>query len=269
MKALRRRMLNRAFPASVETAYRARLNQVLNEITNSVLSAIREPMQKDYISDGFGDYVGDILQSLLERWTGVRFQRFAEMIARVFVSNAKAFSDRTFSTDAAKSVGINAYDSERIQGVINIATKQNAQLITSIASQHLDAISQIVYSNVMAGNRPSAIEKAIQEYGVTKRRAKLIARDQTAKVLSTISRAKMQDAGFKYFQWDTSHDSRVRPSHREVQNRKTPYGVGVYRWDDLPIVDGEKTSPGMPIQCRCVALPVADFEVYEYLKRKK
>lgn len=250
--------------------YRKSLYQALDGITKATIDAISNPLKTDYVADAFGDYLGRILSELLERFTGIRFQRIADTIARAFVDDSLKFSDGVFSHDSARSVGINIYNTPELREVISLATEQNAQLIRSIASQHINAIAGIVYENVMAGNRPSAIESAIRAYGVTKSRARLIARDQTSKVLSSISKARQQDAGFKFFKWDTSHDERVRPSHREAQDRATKYGVGVYRWDELPTVDGVKASPGLgSVNCRCVALPVLESEVEEFQRSKR
>ncbi len=250
--------------------YRRNLYQVLDGITKATLDAIHTPLKTDYIADAVGDYLGRILSELLERFTGIGFQRIADTIAREFVDDSLKFSDGVFSHDSAKAVGISAYSTPALRQVISLATEQNAQLIRSLASQHINALAGIVYENVMAGNRPSVIESAIRSYGATEGRARVIARDQTAKVLSTISKARQLDAGFKFFKWDTSHDERVRPSHREAQDRVTKYGVGVYRWDELPTVDGVKASPGLgSVNCRCVALPVLESEVEEFQRSKR
>ena len=147
-------------------------------------------------------------------------------------------------------------------------TQRNAQLIQSIAQQHLNAVSDIVFKNMMVGTRADAIVEQIEDYGVTRARAKLIARDQTSKVQCSINAVRQQSAGFKYFRWSTSNDERVRESHRHVANAVTEYGKGVYAWDDLPEVDGEKAYPGSGIQCRCVAIPVLQSEVEAFKARK-
>ncbi len=200
---------------------------------------------------------------------GVRLDALADAIARTFVHEAASFVNRTFSTTAAQTVGINAIATPELQRAIDLATRQNAQLIRSIASQHLDAIAGIVYKNVLAGGTPKGIEEEIRAYGVTASRARFIARDQTAKVVSAVSRIKQRSAGFEFFKWDTSHDERVRDSHKAVANAKTPYGIGVYRWDDLPKIHGEQLAPGGDYRCRCVALPVLNSEVEEWQKKHK
>lgn len=268
MKQIRKRLLSRGVPNFIEVRYRVKLNKILSEITNDALLSVLPVIKADEVKDSFGTYLGDIIQSLIERWTGIRFRRFAESVARTFVDDSEQFAKRTFNTVSARDVGITAYNTPEIQRVLDLATKQNAQLITSIASQHLNAIADIVFANVNAGLRPSEIEEKIRAYGVTKSRARLIARDQTSKVLGAINKAKLVDAGFEFFKWDTSHDERVRPSHKKAQNTVTKYGIGVYRWDDLPTVDGVKTFPSQPINCFPSSAKVNIFYGVEKLFRR-
>lgn len=260
-------MLVRAFPKRIEIRYQLKIKQIIDEINKQAINRVL-PSVRDYVADGTVEDIGIALKNLINAFDGVGFALYADRIARMFVDDILKYNNRTLE-ELVSSVSFNAYESKAVQDVIKLATQQNAQLIKSIASQHLDAISNIVYSNIQAGNRASVIESSIREYGVSYSRAKLIARDQTSKVMSSISKARMIDAGFEYFQWDTSHDERVRPSHKEAQNKITEYGKGVYRWNELPIVDGEKASPGTPINCRCVALPVLEIEVEEFQKRGK
>ena len=139
----------------------------------------------------------------------------------------------------------------------------NARLIKSIPSQYLTNIESIVMSNVRAGGRWEAVAKQLQqEYGVTDRRAKLIARDQTAKINGQLSAKRQVAAGFEYFRWVDSHDNRVRDNHRDHNNKVTEYGKGIYRWDLPPLsVKGVPEIPGQMWQCRCIAQPVSSDEV--------
>ncbi len=194
-------------------------------------------------------------------WNSPVFDALAQRYASEFVRQIALFNDRNF--------GLNIYSDEALKRVLQLAAQQNVQLIKSISSQHLNAIADIVFRNMVAGVRAPQIIEDIRGYGVTRSRAALIARDQTAKVQSAVNRARQEAAGFKYFRWSTSNDERVRASHVHAGNALTPYGRGVYRWDDLPTVDGEKASPGTPVRCRCVAVPVLASEVEEYQRKAK
>lgn len=225
-------------------------------------------IKRDYIFDSIGEDIEKIINLITLRWSGYAFSKIAERIAANFVNSVSDFEDRTFSIAAAQAVGIDAYSTPELRRALELSTKTNAQLIKSLSSEHIDQIANLVYANIQQGHTPSQIEENIINYGASVNRAKLIARDQTSKVLGDISRIKQQSAGFEYFQWDTSHDERVRSTHREAGRKRTKFGIGVYRWDDLPLVGGRKLAPGMDYQCRCVALPIADWEVEEFQEKE-
>lgn len=251
-----------------------KLKRILREINADAIKSLEEANAPPYVADAFSDYIGRIIEALMNRWTGARFKQLCSTIAGVFVEDATKYTARQWEpferrTGTLPTFRVTAYGTPDLERAVRLATEQNAQLITSIAREHLDAIANIVYRNVQAGNRFEAIIDDIKAYGVTKKRADFIARDQTAKVVSTISRIKQQGAGFRYFKWDTSHDERVREEHKRVAEARTPYGIGVYRWDDLPTIHGERMAPGMDYRCRCVALPLPDYEVEEWMQKHK
>ncbi len=77
----------------------------------------------------------------------------------------------------------------------------------------------------------------------------LIARDQLGKLHGQINRRKQESLGIDEYEWETSHDERVRESRRERQGK-------VFSWSKLP----PEGHPGYPIRCRCIALPVIDWD---------
>jgi len=168
-----------------------------------------------------------------------------------------------------KRIGLDIYgDSQVLQDYLDASVYDNTQLIKSIPSQYLTRVQTIVTTNTRAGLRPSAITKVIQdEFGVTERRAKMIARDQTSKLTGDLMEKRQREAGFPYFEWNDSDDSRVRARHEQLANRVTAYGRGIYRWDNLPLSDeGKPIKPGSDYQCRCIAIPISQREVDENRK---
>lgn len=217
-------------------------------------------------ADGWSDVVAGALKRLLDRWTSPFSRRVAQDIADKFVKSA------TTTPTGQTSFGIDIFqNSQQLQDYLSAASWQNSQLITSIPVQYIDQVSNIVMGNMRQGMRPSYIEKALQQqFGVTQRRAKMIARDQTAKITGEIAKQRQQGAGFQYFRWVDSHDQRVRHRHREIADKVTEYGKGVYRWDDLPLSDkGEPIQPGSDYQCRCIATPVSNSAVEKYRREQK
>lgn len=96
-------------------------------------------------------------------------------------------------------------------------------------------------------------------YSINERHARLIARDQIAKLNSAITRKQQEDAGITEYVWYTAGDSRVRDSHAALHNKR-------FKWTNPPIVDsktGRRCNPGEDFQCRCVALAVFDFDTLD------
>ena len=206
------------------------------------------------------------LRALRIRWSSPQFQALANDVARRFVTSANNSNRRRTERD----MGIDIFsDSTTITNYVQASIADNVRLIQSIPEQYLTQVESIVMTNIRSGGRPSSIAKSLQQqFGVTERRAKMISRDQTSKVNGDLNRMRQQDVGFEYFKWSTSHDERVRDRHEDISEKRTAYGVGVYRWDNPPLSDrGTPIICGQDFQCRCIAIPVSNEEVDEN-KRK-
>lgn len=249
-----------------------RYNAALQRIARAVRKDIDEvivPLVKQYAPeyvqdstptlDGWVDTIARALQFLLGKWLSPPARQAAESIASEFVRSQMRVNSR-----GRRSFGIDVFsNSQQAVDYLEAATFQNAMLITSIPAQYLEQVQNIVMTNMRAGMRPSYIEAQLaSQFGITSRRAKMIARDQTAKVQGELNKRKQTAAGFSYFRWVDSHDQRVRHRHREIADKVTEFGKGVYAWSDLPLSDkGEPIFPGSDYQCRCIAIAVPDFKV--------
>ena len=89
--------------------------------------------------------------------------------------------------------------------------------------------------------KTSMIEQLIEIDGVNKRRAELIATDQTQKVFSALEEARGKDAGMQWYIWSGADDNRERPTHRANNNK-------VFHVDFSPEETG---PPGHDVRCRC------------------
>lgn len=176
----------------------------------------------------------------------------AEALAKTVVSKQGQASDNQLSSMILKQTGIDfstLMNDELLQEAIDEAVAANIALINSIPQQYLDRVEQAVMASLQAGTLNTTLaDDLLRIEGVTKNRAKMIARDQLGKINSRLSQIRQQSLGVTHYFWSTSHDERVRDRHR--------------RWDgdriawDTPTIDGH---PGQAIQCRCTAIPDLDF----------
>lgn len=142
------------------------------------------------------------------------------------------------------------------------ATADNIALIKSIPEEYFDRVTNTVTEGWVSGVRWESLAEQIQRDGdITENRAKLIARDQTAKMNSAFNQERQQQVGIEKYEWQTSGDERVRESHAEVDGKE-------FRWDEAGpvagVVAGEPCYPGEDINCRCVAVPVVDMDALAF-----
>lgn len=176
----------------------------------------------------------------------------AETLAKTVVSKQGQQSDSQLSDMILRQTGIDfsgLMSDSVLQDAVDEAIAANIALINSIPQQYLDRVEQAVMASLQAGTLNATLaDDLLKIEGVTKSRAKLIARDQLGKINSRLSQIRQQSLGITHYFWSTSHDERVRDRHR--------------RWDgdriawDTPTIDGH---PGQAIQCRCTAIPDMDF----------
>lgn len=253
-------------PKSVGISYNAELQRMINlirvDIEKSITPQLRE-LAPEYTADTWVDVITASLSALRARWSGERFQQFAERVAANFVQAVNLQNQQQFAKQF-KSFGINVFGANAtVSDYLQASVADNVRLIKSIPEQYLTQVESIVLTNMRSGLRPSAIQKQlVDQFGLTKNRAKLIAVDQSSKVANDLARKRMQAAGIRHFKWVTSADSRVRDEHTMLANKVTKYGKGIYAFDDLPLdKKGQPVAPGIPVRCRCIQQPVLESEI--------
>lgn len=115
-----------------------------------------------------------------------------------------------------------------------------------------------VTQNALIGHRAENMVKMIQgEYGVSRRKARFLARQETSLLMSKFREVRYKDVGIQKYRWSGINDGRERPDHIALNGT-------LQRFDSPPIVDkktGRRGNPGEDYECRCTARPV--FEGYE------
>lgn len=93
--------------------------------------------------------------------------------------------------------------------------------------------------------------KLLEAADVSRSRARFWARDQALKLNAAITRAKHESLGIVEYDWVTSNDGTVRPSHAALNGKR-------FRYDDPPETGTGRHNPGEDYQCRCHADPVLE-----------
>ena len=192
------------------------------------------------------------------------------------VSVSKSLSEfNRREMNAFKKIAIGeafAEDEPWLKNVLETWSSEQVTLITKATQDMLDTVARRIRDGVKVGKSAKEVAALINADlpGISYRRARIIARDQTAKLNSSLTQGRMTDAGMETYIWDTAQDERVRgdpsglypkalPSHFVMQGK-------ICRWDDPTVWlengewvkragDAPYFHPGMAIMCRCVAVP--------------
>jgi SPP1 gp7 family putative phage head morphogenesis protein len=129
---------------------------------------------------------------------------------------------------------------------------ENVELIKSIPTKAGERVHQLTTEALSTGRRAESISREIQaSTGVTKSRARLIARTEVARTSANFHQARAMQVGSEGYIWRTSEDSDVRETHK-AQNGK------FIRWDSPPKTDKnlDPYHAGCGPNCRCYAEPI-------------
>ena len=191
------------------------------------------------------------MERLREQWTQ-HFESLGERLAKMFAKKVMGYADYNAKT-AFQAVGVtvsmNLTDAMRqaYQGVIG----EQVGLIRSIAEQHLGNVQRLVMESVQRRRDLHYLSVELRKrYGITKRRAALIARDQNNKATATLQSARQLEMGITHGIWRHSHAGKEpRPSHVQADGERFDLRKGMF-------LDGKWTLPGHEINCRCFYSPV-------------
>lgn len=184
-----------------------------------------------------------------------------ETIAAGVVNQALGAVDRHSVADIARVLGIGP--ELLVPGLsesMHIWRRENVGLIQSIGAEYLGQVEALVTEATTQGIRAEALkQQLVDRLGVAQSRAELIAVDQVLKANAQLAQERYQRVGVTRYRWSTSHDERVRDSHKEL-GAASDRGT-IYRFSDPPVVDkktGRRANPGGDFRCRCVAIAVLD-----------
>lgn len=216
----------------------------LKNVTNRVGEIIETtPIQKH---DDVNNLVTKLLryQKKLTQWAQLTA---AKWIAKINKINRKEWE--RMSRAIGKGLERDIQD-DQIGGLLKDLQAEQAMYITQLPKDAADRIQKYAMQAITRGERyETLIDKIQKEKGINYRRAKLIARTESAKAASMLTQARAQAAGVERFIWRATMDNRTRPSHAKMNGK-------VCSFSDPPIVDGLPLIPGQIYNCRCHAEPI-------------
>lgn len=263
-----------------ERYYRGQMNGLVRLMATALMSELAPELKRlkpDYIADsvrtmdGWTDQILAAIRRVSSRFTSSLFDAQIARVAASTVSRAEADNAEHFRDSVNQAVGIDFQLITKPKGMVDYleaSTAENVNLIKSIPRDYFEKVESLVLGGMKDGLAPTAIAKQIQaETGVTARRAKLIARDQTSKLNSDLTRQRQAAAGIEFYKSVDAGDVRVtgnpggkypnaKISCWGIARQDIGYGVGIYKVADGATWKGvTNLHPGKHhILCRCVGL---------------
>jgi uncharacterized protein with gpF-like domain len=256
------------YPAAVEIKYYRKLEShiesMASDVTRQLTRFFKEPDNREFFvaEDASISSQARILTNSLTRKYNAIFAGLAPTAAESFANNVNKSSSSTVHTSLKQlSGGLSLPVSEMsdtMKNILSAVTVENVTLIKSISAQYLSAVQQATMRSITTGNGLADLVPFLEKYkGITKRRAMLIATDQTKKAMTSMSGERCIKAGIKKFRWKRTNGSKEhRPLHVE-------YDGQIFEYANPPVIDtktGERGLPGQLIHCSCVAIPIIDFD---------
>lgn len=224
-----------------------------------------------------GKGFGGIVENLHRLSETNLLSEFARTMANRMVTHVRASNARSWQ-EAAKTAGKGAeiYTALRteLSGAVGNRVRElleeNSRLIKSIPSELAAKAAKDIAEMQQKGMRPADIAKQLQQQipKLARSRIALIARTESSKAATVLSQARSEQLDLPAYEWSTSHDQRVRQSHKFME------GVVVF-WSEPPSPEaliGEhstlgKYHAGNCPNCRCDPLPLVSLDEVRWPKK--
>ena len=252
-------------PIAVERAYHKKLKAMLKEMDRSLYYWLRAEYRKaepEIVGDSSMSDLRKKMKQLARYWNK-KYSDEAAKLAEWFAGEVQRYSTRNLQQQFKKAklteLGFDlkfSYHSRKERNIFNSIVEQNVNLIKSIASEHLTKVQGVVLRGIETGHDLSRMSQDLEEgFGVTERRAAMIARDQTAKATNNLSRQRLMDYGVTKGKWmHTASGKTYRDSHVDMDGTIYDIEQGCFDFDY-----GDYVQPGELVNCHCLCVPVLDL----------
>jgi SPP1 gp7 family putative phage head morphogenesis protein len=255
-----------ANPSIVQARYQEKLDALIDkmsEITQLELAKFfNEPHAQEYFAmDASVSSQARILTNYLSRRVNKLFADQAPELAEQQANAVDKASSNALHSSLQKLSGGLSLSTTTLAGpltdILSASITENVALIKSISQQYLTGVQGAVMRSITTGQGLHDLIPFLEKHkGITKRRAAMIASDQTRKAYNNLNRGRMEKVGLVSFGWlHTGGSQHPRKLHQS-------YNGKIFRFDNLPIIDedtGERGIPGQAINCHCRMFTVLSF----------
>lgn len=246
----------------IRDGYQAEIENLIDQMYRSVLWWIRATYRARE-----DEIVGDASPAReLEKQLRQVFRRqekrwalFAESAPKKFANSINTNTTNQLKS-ALRSAGLTVRfkASRKVNNVLQASIFENVNLIKSIPQEFFKSIRSAVMTSIQNGRDLAFLTGELEKQkGISKRRAIMIARDQTNKATEAVAVARAEEIGVTHGFWMARGGGKVpRETHHGIMNGKRfKLSEGLYDPQAERVKGGgyigRKVKPGELINCHC------------------
>lgn len=253
----------------LEREYRRKLLELVDEMYASVTwwigAEYRRQLPRIMEYDGKGmdaSPAADLMKALrrrLRQWQR-RFDEKSDMLAQWFAREAAKSASTAVAASVAGVTGhtvagiaVEFQMTRAMNNAIASIVFENTSLIRSLPQKAFLEIEGLVMRGARTGYDAGRLTDELQKrFGVTRRRAEFISRDQMNKATEALSRVRMQELGIAEAVWiHSGTPKQPRPTHLKFNGQVFQLDQGLYDADAHRYV-----QPGELPNCYCTKRPL-------------
>ena len=178
-------------------------------------------------------------------------------IAKEMIFNLEKRLDANFKANKIQTIAPKMTDFRATEFAKNY-TENLEFYIKKWQPEEIIKMRETVGQMAIDGKSRLSIQEYIQnQFKVSQRKAKFLARNESSIAVTEYLSAKYQEEGFTEFKWITNLDGRERPLHKELNGK-------IFRFDNPPIIDERTGQRGLPAEtynCRCTFVPILNRKI--------
>lgn len=270
-------------PKGIQVEYYKELKKLANELKNDIRKELIPVLERTPTIDATMDSVSEILRvvnQLQNKYSNII--AFSQPLANKIVTSINRYNKNKFSKKSESQLGVDIgaiLNEGNTNEILQLQIQKQMSLIKSIPEQFLKEVEIIISNGVSEGLRHEEIARQLKgikginsTFGKLENRVKTIARNEVENINATLNKNRQQNAGIDIYEWETSQDEAVRPSHKVMQGKYCKWSdPTVYadtleearagKWKKRSSIGGVQKHPGMDYNCRCNSLAVIpDFD---------
>lgn len=265
-------------PKGIEQEARRTLKRITKPIQLELEGII------DNMRDKSAREIGKELEAVKKNYD-FQISTTAEQIAEEWVGKVNSYNREKFMSQMRKTLGIDigAIVDEAMKDDLEVMVLESANYIKSIPDYLVGHVADRVVQHFKGIPMPEGRtlrQQIKEEFKVSDGRAKVLARDQTSKMNTSISAIRQVNLGIDCYVWKTVEDERVVGKPGGVYPKGTKLHKNHYimqgllcKWADPNVYSDDKGAtwkprtaqmphnhPGEDIMCRCRPAPFIDIE---------